>query len=524
MNFITLNDKIKNNYLLILGGFVFVGAVLIACIVYAALQGLGITDINPYASEWNDEVIYYKQIESVLHYGLPQGYFGYNESTATVGTFGAWCPVILLPYVALSAIFGLSPVKIYLFNILMVTAASLIYYLIAKPTIKQTVLYFILMLSLPIAIRYTLSNMVEATFFAGVIIIAGLIEYCKKNNPNNILIVFFYALILFLSLSRPYFAAFMLFPLYFHLRLSGRKLLPIIFCSIFLVLFFTGYAASTLLVAPYFVEIVQVSQLDILFNDGVFSFIIHNLYNLTVIADYIITSFSNTILMQNETEAEIIYFCTSLFLLFITVFAIFVKNKKKDHDFCLAIITIVVTSAILFALIILYTPYQGSRHLISIIIFLGLFSIGVINDNRTKITTGLLVSALLLTAVFSWFQLPTNEYTYSLPNYDTNKLSNNIIEDEAMLLSDAYVVDTQGVNWDNTVMFTLGSTNFNYLYYLPAGSGIQLVTINYVVEKEGGFASRYVITENSDYFRDLMFLKGFSPLKTADSYILYEKF
>lgn len=47
-------------------------------------------------SLWNDEVIYFKTIEGIKEFGIPQGYFGYNESHARMGTFGAWSPVIYL--------------------------------------------------------------------------------------------------------------------------------------------------------------------------------------------------------------------------------------------------------------------------------------------------------------------------------------------------------------------------------------------------------------------------------------------
>ena len=45
-------------------------------------------------SRWNDELFYYKTIEGITRYGMPQGYFGYNESHALVGTLGAWSPII----------------------------------------------------------------------------------------------------------------------------------------------------------------------------------------------------------------------------------------------------------------------------------------------------------------------------------------------------------------------------------------------------------------------------------------------
>lgn len=57
-------------------------------------------------SQWNDEVIYYKTIEGITEYGIPQGYFGYNESRASIGTFGAWSPIIYVFDAIWGGVFG----------------------------------------------------------------------------------------------------------------------------------------------------------------------------------------------------------------------------------------------------------------------------------------------------------------------------------------------------------------------------------------------------------------------------------
>lgn len=46
----------------------------------------------------SDEVIYNRQLVGVLKVGSPQGYFGYNESHATIGTFSTWGPLVIWLY------------------------------------------------------------------------------------------------------------------------------------------------------------------------------------------------------------------------------------------------------------------------------------------------------------------------------------------------------------------------------------------------------------------------------------------
>lgn len=52
-----------------------------------AKDGKSVTDIYLPASEWNDELIYYKQVEVAVNYGESIGYYGYNESHAEVSSF-----------------------------------------------------------------------------------------------------------------------------------------------------------------------------------------------------------------------------------------------------------------------------------------------------------------------------------------------------------------------------------------------------------------------------------------------------
>ena len=88
-----MSDRLK----VIRNAVVFSLIPLVACVIYAALQGVMLWDINNIAAnlpDYNDGIFYVKQIDAMVHYGMPKGYFGYNESAAQIGTLGAW-PVFL---------------------------------------------------------------------------------------------------------------------------------------------------------------------------------------------------------------------------------------------------------------------------------------------------------------------------------------------------------------------------------------------------------------------------------------------
>ena len=53
---------------------------LVCCLVYCGSQGRSLGEVYLPSSEWNDELFYYKQVESILKFGYPLGYYGFNES------------------------------------------------------------------------------------------------------------------------------------------------------------------------------------------------------------------------------------------------------------------------------------------------------------------------------------------------------------------------------------------------------------------------------------------------------------
>ena len=49
---------------------------IIACLINTLSHGKGICDVFPSASEWNDELFYFKQVQCMVADGIPQGFFG----------------------------------------------------------------------------------------------------------------------------------------------------------------------------------------------------------------------------------------------------------------------------------------------------------------------------------------------------------------------------------------------------------------------------------------------------------------
>ena len=79
---------------------------LLCCLVRTAAEGRSIGQVYLPSSEWNDELFYFKQVEGIVNYGFPRGYFGFNESHALQLSFAAWSPVLVFPWILWGLLFG----------------------------------------------------------------------------------------------------------------------------------------------------------------------------------------------------------------------------------------------------------------------------------------------------------------------------------------------------------------------------------------------------------------------------------
>ena len=92
------------------------------CILYCALRGTSFFGLYTPAATNNDCLFYYKLVEGITSFGLPKGYFGFNESHAPSGTLAAWSPVIYLPWVIWGKIFGWKFASVIVINLFYLSA------------------------------------------------------------------------------------------------------------------------------------------------------------------------------------------------------------------------------------------------------------------------------------------------------------------------------------------------------------------------------------------------------------------
>lgn len=467
---------------------------LIFCIIVFSVFGVicyvldkqMIWDIYLPGGKWNDEVFYYKQIESVIHYGVPKGYFGYNESHADLLTLGPWSPFLLLPYVIGGKLIGWNYFTPILLNLLMFACALYIFLKTTGCTVKQQLCIYAVLMASGVILRYMLSGMVESVIFSVVLIVASLV--CKlvkeSQDKNRFEIWILIGICFYATLMRPYLGVLFLYPIFF-LAMQKRKGELIGAVSLGMTGILVYFWISNHLCAPYFTPIINLSFLNVMKERGLFAGIREIIARCYHGGEDILSTLVSMFVGEKSAAGKsyLLFFLELIFLA-----ALFLKDRKKkgwkDPIQMLRIITIGIFLAILSAVLIFYGNVQvGNRHLFAclilgtIVLFDGagrIFSVGV--------TAGMCLCGLI-------FRL--DGYTAEIP-YRSTEMVSMITESEEVLQQYVQLDLDTDEYWNNTVAYEF-EVPYNVLYGIPAGIGIQLESTPYLLEMEEPVKSKYLI-------------------------------
>ncbi|MGN1147699.1 MAG: hypothetical protein ACI4TB_04700, partial [Lachnospiraceae bacterium] len=255
----------QNKGIILLTG-IFALFPLLCAWIYCLKDGHLLSEIYLPASYWNDELMYYKQVESVVNYGLSQGWFGYNEAHGSVFPFGAWSPVILIPWVLWGLLFGWNLLSPIYANIAANMLAMAGFALLVRPKRKQSVwILGLLALFVPYT-RFMVSGMPEALFMAfGIWFVALTISYVKQNKLWKLVVLFVIAV--FLTLARPYLGLLFLIPVWFAFR--RKPFMGTVISVVIMALTALGYVWVSKTCSSTYVEaIIEAAWLDVFFTDG----------------------------------------------------------------------------------------------------------------------------------------------------------------------------------------------------------------------------------------------------------------
>ena len=552
---------------------------VVCCLVCCGVQGRSLGEVYLPASEWNDELFYYKQVEGIVNYGFPQGYFGFNESHALKLSFAAWSPVLVFPWILWGILFGWNLMSPILCNIMLMTLCCVLFVWLARPTWRQMGILTLLFCLYTPFVRYMLSVMPEVICFSMLIIFYALAtNYLQREKGYKLAMLF--ALSGIMTLMRPYLLLFMLLPAWFWFRRDRWK----------------GAAGSAAVIgavlgiyacikhyfgAEYFAPLFFTDWITAFFDQGLVGGIRHlggKLY-------YMGKDFLGHTLQGFRTGlASGAFFAGSLVCTCVlTVQSIKdlseIRRQKAGRtdagqgpemgaavrtDAEQGLKTGAVKAAELaqgqetgagdssaaqgaagrrragfvqieahlafsfiamfFALLLMYKLTEGSKHLLTFMAA----AVFVISLMETKFYK----KAVLTGVTFAYFYsyMAVNPYDYQVPFAQEERMA--AVEEWQDILKERIALERQDTpNYDNVVIWvfqdkvdgTAVNTNWQLLYALPEGFGISCCMPDYVTEHFDELESRYLVVAAGGGIDEMCRQAGYEKIAESEGTVFYRR-
>ncbi len=530
---------------------------LILCVVYCAIQGKTIGDVFLPAGEWNDELFYFKQVEGMVKFGFPRGYFGFNESYAEVMSFAAWSPVLVFPWVIWGVIFGWGFMSPVICNIVLMCLTTCAFVLITKISYRQMVLLGAGMIFFVPFDRYMLSGMPEIICFCMVILFTAIAYSCLINEKiAKIVILFVMASVM--TLMRPYLLLFMFLPAF--ILIKKKKVLGGIITAVSFIVTLGLYAAiKKYFGAEYFTPLFSMNWLTDFLDYGPKQGFVNLCYRLFEMSKGFISHSKQGITDGLASGAFFVTFSVMMIVFavqfVIDLVKIIKKSREKDSEnktsdkeedesdsekisgtpetvlyvngngetskkafndtnksykekkqyaiFVLEAHYVFAMFGMLAALLLMYKLTEGSKHLLTFIAA-GVFVLALLN-NKTYIKN--IVIALCF--VYFFMIKANSAYDYQVPFADETVTAKTIEWESAF--SEEINVDKE-LGFDNVVIWNLydkkdGKVEFmkwQRLYALPKGCGISCCNAEYVKDNLDSLKSKYIATLTDGEIDDLL--------------------
>ena len=499
---------------------------VVCCLVYCGVQGKSLGEVYLPVSEWNDELFYYKQVEGIVNYGFPQGYFGFNESHALKLSFAAWSPVLVFPWILWGILFGWNLMSPILCNIMLMTLCCVLFVWLVRPTWRQLGILTLLFCLYTPFVRYMLSVMPEVICFSMLIIFYALaINYLQREKGYKLAILF--GLSGIMTLMRPYLLLFMLLPAWFWFRRDRWK----------------GAAGSAVVIgavlgiyacikhyfgAEYFAPLFFTDWITAFFDQGLVGGIRHlggKLY-------YMGKDFLGHTLQGFRTGlASGAFFAGSLVCTCVlTVQSIKdlsgIRRQKAGRTRFVQIEAHLAFSfiAMFFALLLMYKLTEGSKHLLTFMAA----AVFVISLMETKFYK----KAVLIGVTFAYFYsyMAVNPYDYQVPFVQEERMA--AVEEWQDILKESIALERQDTpNYDNVVIWvfqdkvdgTAVNTNWQLLYALPEGFGISCCMPDYVTEHFDELESRYLVVVAGGGIDEMCRQAGYEKIAESEGTVFYRR-
>lgn len=552
----------KENRIICLQAVVAMMLPFLSCFVYCLLQGKSIGQVYLPCSEWNDELFYFKQVEGMVKYGFPQGYFGFNESHAIKLSFAAWSPVLVFPWVIWGKLFGWTLLSPVICNLVLMAAAMGIFVFLTRIDWKREIVLSLLFFLFTPFVRYLLSGMPEIICFSMLIVFYGIaVRELREHSVFCMILLFLMGVVM--TLMRPYLILFLCFPCLILIKRNWKIGLAV---SVFALGSSVGLYGliKHYLGAEYFADLFFTDWVKAYFEKGIFGGMRYTLGKLYYMGKafgiHLIEGFrsgmaSGAFFAGFITMMGILFWQTIIDLRACLMSKSFSSGKlhkdqkasikeqnaitkesgmdlEETNAFHITMPDMLLLEAHLlvsfigmfFALLLMYKLTEGSKHLLTFIAT-GIFVVVGMQTKRW-------IKPLILGVVFFYFYviMARAPYDYQVPFVQEDRQKQ--IEFWQEQAGDKLKLQRDAVpNYDNVVIWVLsdkkgGEQNimcpWQLLYALPEGMGISCCTDEYVWNHFTNLKSKYLVTLSGGDL-DLAFQdqKALELIRDED-YVLYQ--
>ena len=518
---------------------------LAACLLYCARQGYGIGDVYLPGSEWNDELFYFKQVEAIVNYGFPQGYFGFNESHALKLSFAAWSPVLVFPWVIWGLLFGWNLMTPIWCNIFLLTLAMVIFVWLVRPTWKQLGILTLLFLLYTPFVRYMLSGMPEIICFSMLIVFYSIvISYLRKNTGGKLALLFVLAGLM--TLMRPYLLLFLVLPAVLWVMKSKWK--GLIGSGVVVGVVLGIYAMiKHYLGAEYFAPLFFTDWITAFFDQGLFGGLRYFCSKLYWNGLDFVRHMKGGLLVGLASGAFFWGYLAVAAVLIVQSVIDFRKLRKKDMEAqrgaeeknLLALFIVELHLAfsfvgMLFALLLMYKLTEGSKHLLTFMA-VGVFIISLMKTKFYK-------KPAFIGLVFAYFYIfmARDPYDYQVPFAEDVRVT-QVEQWQKIYAKNLEMTDENVPNYENAIIWVFSdtvkatdgksetdgaaktiNTKWQLFYGLPEGFGISCCMPDFVKEHLEELQCRYLGTVAGGEIDERCAETGWAEIARDEDFVVYE--
>ena len=553
----TCLQKTPNALLCALGAVVFLAGFYFLCYRTPLNEVWLPTTMN------NDEALYNRQVVSVLTHGGPQGYFGYQESTADIGRYGTWGPLLIWAYALPGLMFGASVNVVLWCNLLLIAVGIAVFARCARLNYWQCIALCGALFSIMLPLRSCVSGASEAMHYMLALLIVGTAAALHRSGKTGWLIACAAACAVE-TIFRPYALLFWVFPLTAVWQNKRRRAACLGTAA-------GGFAVSLFamakLAAPYFSDggmdfdgirlLLQLHPVAaVRYECARAAVLLHAACLGTAAGGFAVSLFAMAklaapyfsdggmdfdgirLLLQLHPVAAVRYECARAavllhaawrddilptlhgettyigggcvtFLAVVLVAAVcLVWDKHKGRPLVLKGCALLCSAVI--ALVLLFMYNIDPRHMMLLaILLLG----AVVVEDAAPAAVWLPVLVVLL--------LPMNFQRGSLPEKNAEMAAQMQTVEAALTAS---VQDAGADPWDHTLAYAYDDGVFHgYLYAVPDGMGIEFDKNSYLWDAENPIYSRYVMCGHDTRVAARLLAENWQQVVSTEDLVIYKR-